>query len=109
MNRPCRIHFHSDAAPRPEQLPERYQHNVEGAALGSPISTLLVQNAFFIDFAPGILRTRVGGVKEEDRVDPVDFPVESVAFIEWFYGDTPSPLRPWEPRSDRPSTNRTQR
>lgn len=97
MNRPCRIHFHDDAAPLFDQLPERYRDNVDakGGGAGSPrtVRSLLVQNAFPIDFAPAIIRTRVDGTKEED---PVDFPLASIMFIEWFYGPTaPEPLRPW--------------
>lgn len=99
MNRPCRIHFHDDAGPLLGQLPERYRQNVEDCdGSGQVVRTLLVQNAFPIDFAPIIIRTRVGGTKEEN---PVDFPLASVLFIEWFYGsDVPSPLRPWT-RPDR--------
>lgn len=103
MNRPCRIHFHEDSAPSFEELPTRYQKNVEGydsmnGGYG-PVDTLLVQIAFLIDFAPHILRTRVDGTKEED---PVDFPLSSISFVEWFYGeDVPEPLRPWVPREPR--------
>lgn len=98
MNRPCRIHFHEDAAPLYSHLPERYQHNVyecDNTQTGI-VRSLLVQNAFPIDFAPHIIRTRVCGTKEED---PVDFPLASISLIEWFYGPVvPEPLRPWTPR-----------
>jgi hypothetical protein len=68
----------------------------EEVSHGQAIKTLLVQNAFPIDFAPEIIRTRVGGTKEED---PVDFPLASISHIEWFYGnDLPEPLTPVEPK-----------
>jgi hypothetical protein len=104
MNRPCRIHFHDDSAPSVEQLPERYRNNVEKSAhQGVQRYALLVQNAFPIDFAPNIIRTRVGGTKEED---PVDFPLESISHIEWFYGsEVPAPLSPWTPR-EQPRSER---
>ena len=103
MNRPCRIHFHEDAAPLYGQLPKRYQQNVEVIDGSSGVvSTLLTQNAFPIDFAPMIIRTRVGGTKEED---PVDFPLASILFIEWFYGETlPAPLRYVAPKPRRTDT-----
>lgn len=106
MNRPCRIHFHDDSAPPISQLPERYKNNAETITRqGVSSYTLLVQNAFPIDFAPHILRTRVGGTKEED---PLDFPWESIAFVEWFYGsEVPAPLHPWTPRTDRPNPSRS--
>lgn len=96
MNRPCRIHFFGDSGPRPEDLPERYHDYLERTVYhGETGLRLLAQNAFYIDFAPSVLRTRVGGTKEED---PVDFLVESISHIEWFYGaDVPSPLVPWTP------------
>jgi hypothetical protein len=87
MNRPCFVHFHPDDAPLVTDLPERYQARVvstngyensdEKLAL-----TIAIDHAFYIDFAPHLLRTRAGGNKEED---PVDFPVSSISFIEWFY------------------------
>lgn len=101
MNRPCRIHFHDDSAPGVGQLPERYRDNMQThSRQGVSTYSLLVQNAFYIDFAPHILRTRVGGTKEED---PVDFPVDIISHIEWFFGqDVPSPLTPFvaPPRRD---------
>lgn len=101
MNRPARIHFHEDSAPLYADLPDRYRSNVEEGGRNGVVEvrTLLVQKAFLIDFAPHILRTRVGGTKEED---PLDFPLASISFIEWFYGPSvPSPLRPWTPRDAR--------
>lgn len=97
MNRPCRIHFYDDSAPLVDQLPERYRGNIDskggGAGLAYTVRSLLVQSAFYVDYAPDIVRTRVGGTKEED---PVDFPVEGISHIEWFYGsDVPSPLTPF--------------
>lgn len=108
MNRPCLIHFHDDAAPLANQLPERYQDNIYekggGGVIDYTVRSLLVQNAFPIDFAPEIIRTRVGGTKEED---PVDFPLASISFIEWFYGDdVPSPLVPWEDPKTKTSNGR---
>lgn len=93
MNRPCRIHFHEDSAPVIELLPERYRDNLEHTTYqGVSRYSLLAQTAFYIDFAPNILRTRVSGMRE----DPIDFPLESVSHVEWFYGDdVPSPLTPY--------------
>lgn len=94
MNRPCRIHFHEDAAPLYGQLPKQYQSYVHGGRRSDNdvVEILLAQNAFYIDFSNGaILRTRLNGKDS----DPVDFPVASVSFVEWFYGeDVPSPLKP---------------
>lgn len=96
MNRPCRIYFHEDTAPIIEHLPERYQANAEAEEGTGIVTSLLVQNAFPIDFAPEIIRTRVAGSKEEN---PVDFPLASISLIEWFYGnDVPEPLVPYVPR-----------
>lgn len=94
MNRPCRIHFHEDSSPNLRSIPEEYHSNLEKTtSAGISRLSLLAQNAFYIDFAPNILRTRIGGTKEED---PIDFPVESITHIEWFYGDkVPEPLTPW--------------
>jgi len=102
MNRPCKITFHENSAPLIRELPERYYMNTDlvlGNGSGdeyfsdSPVGSIFVQNAFLIDFAPLVLRTRVGGTKEED---PIDFPLSTILFIEWFYGsDVPSPLKPW--------------
>lgn len=100
MNRPCKITFHENSAPLLGELPDRYQEYTD-LVLGnrdeyfneSPVGSIFVQNAFLIDFAPLVLRTRVGGTKEED---PIDFPLSTILFIEWFYGsDVPSPLKPW--------------
>ena len=106
MNRPCKINFHDDDAPLLNQLPERYRRNAESDPLTGVVYSLLLQNAFPIDFAPTIIRTRVGGTKEEN---PVDFPLASISSIEWFYGsDVPAPLTPWVPRApvDRPNPSR---
>lgn len=85
MNRPCRIHFHEDKSPWVESLPERYQANVEANPSNPEIvGSIIVQNAFYVDYAPSIIRTRVGGTKKED---PVDFQGSSITHIEWFYGD----------------------
>lgn len=95
MNRPCRIYFHEDAAPSVAQLPPRYRSNVEtDATYTDHLVALLVQNAFYVDYAHGsIVRTRVGGSKNED---PVDFPLASISHVEWFYGDDiPEALVPW--------------
>jgi hypothetical protein len=96
MNRPCKIHFHEDAAPLYEQLPERYQKYVCDPDLrnGDVVPAIFSQNAFFIDFTNGtIIRTRVTGEKE---ADPIDFPVTSISFVEWYYGtDVPPPLKPF--------------
>lgn len=92
MNRPCKINFHDDAAPIKWDLPDRYQANATIVGQGiDTVRSLLVQHAFYVDFAPEILRTRVGN--REDN--PVDFPMSSVSHIEWFYSDTPSPLVPF--------------
>lgn len=90
MNRPCRIHFHEDSAPLVDSLPDPYLVNLRRAThQGATQFSLLVQNAFYIDFAPNILRTRLSG--KEDN--PIDFPIESISHIEWFYGDdVPEPL-----------------
>lgn len=100
MNRPCRIHFHADSAPLLDQLPPRYQENANIFEFnGAMYLTILVQNAFPIDFAPSIIRTRVAGTKEED---PIDFFMESISHIEWFYGSVvPHPLTPRVRPSDR--------
>lgn len=94
MNRPCRIHFHEDSSPDAEQLPHRYQDNLEShTADGARVCSLLVQNAFYIDYAPHILRTRVGGTREEN---PVDFPTDTISHVEWFFGqEVPAPLTPY--------------
>lgn len=94
MNRPCRIHFHEDSSSFLSRLPDRYKDNIEVyTEQGVSVGSLLSQNAFYIDFAPSVLRTRVSGSKEED---PVDFPIDSISHIEWFYGDdVPEPLEPW--------------
>lgn len=90
MNRSCLVHFHPDDAPFVSDLPERYQERViqtNGFADDQENQLALsiaIDHAFYIDFAPHLLRTRAGGSKEED---PVDFPVSSLAFVEWFYGD----------------------
>lgn len=93
MNHPCKIYFHEDTAPLYGQLPDRYKAYVCDPDLDDddPVVCLLSQNAFFIDFTNGsILRTRVGGHKEED---PIDFPISSIAWIEWYYGsNAPAPL-----------------
>lgn len=101
MNRPCRIHFYADAAPSISRLPDRYKVNAEildeSGQDSDAVASIMVQNAFPIDFAPEIIRTRVGGKKEED---PVDFPLSSISFIEWFYGaDVPNELEPYVRRS----------
>lgn len=94
MNRPCRIHFHEDAAPLFGQLPKQYQSYVPGANKSDHdvVRALLAQNAYYIDFSNGtVLRTRQNGKKS----DPIDFPVASVSFVEWFYGEAvPPPLNP---------------
>lgn len=87
MNRPCLIHFHVDDAPFVVDLPVRYQDRVANAAEyvnGNEhlALALSVDHAFYIDVAPHLLRTRANGDKLED---PVDFPVSSISFIEWFY------------------------
>lgn len=94
MNRPCRIRFHEDSAPRLEDLPERYHPYLETRTRqGVHTISLLAQHAFYVDFAPNILRTRSGGRHD----DPIDFPMDSVSCIEWFYGeDVPEPLVPYE-------------
>ncbi len=96
MNRPCTIHFHEDAAPLFGQLPEPYQRYAYDPDLkdDDPVVALLSQNAFYIDFTHGlVLRTRAPGVKE---ADPIDFPLSSIAWIEWYYGPhVPSPLTPY--------------
>lgn len=88
MNRPCLIHFHPDDAPLVVDLPERYQERVLSTDTYANSDdrlalSIALDHAFYIDFAPHLVRTRAGGNKEED---PVDFPVSSVSFIEWFYG-----------------------
>lgn len=105
MNRPCIVHFHEDTAPLLIDLPERYRANVvnsvgvEGGGDHQYVLSLAVQHAFYIDYAPNILRTRVGGTKEED---PVDFFQPSISFIEWYYGtDVPPQLTPQAPSSRR--------
>ena len=96
MNRPCLIRFHEDTAPLYEDLPERYHRYVcdSGLSNNDPVIALYSQHAFYIDFSNGaILRTRVTGEKESD---PVDFPMASVALIEWYYGTkVPPPLTPF--------------
>lgn len=92
MNKPCQIRFHEDSAPLFERLPERYRSHATELRGGREVLSLLVQNAFIIDYAPEILRTRVGGSKSEN---PVDFPLASISFIEWYYGtEVPEPLTP---------------
>lgn len=105
MNRPCHIFFHEDSSPLPESLPERYADNlIVHARQGVSYLSLLVQNAFVVDYAPSILRTRVTGTKEED---PVDFPLDSISHIEWFYGESvPPPLCP-QPHRSRPTSDVT--
>lgn len=88
MNKPCYVHFHPDDAPLVMDLPKRYQERVVTATGHEHVEdqialTLAVGHAFYIDVAPHLLRTRANGDKLED---PVDFPVSSVSFIEWFYG-----------------------
>ncbi len=97
MDRPARIHFHEDAAPYYDSLPKRYQENAAYNSDGV-VTSLLIQHGFPIDFTKGsIIRTRVEGSR-----DPVDFPLASVLFIEWFYGeDLPSPLYYVEPKPKR--------
>lgn len=87
MNRPCIAHFHYDDAPRVIDLPERYHDYVIRDDWDKPFEEQIalavsLGHAFYIDFAPNVLRTRVGGNKEED---PVDFPMSSISFIEWDY------------------------
>jgi hypothetical protein len=90
MNRPCRIHFHDDSLVCIDRL-------------GLASYSLLAQNAFYIDFNPQVLRTRVGGKDD----DPIDFPLDSVSHIEWFYGDdVPEPLVPWEQPAPRSPDSR---
>jgi hypothetical protein len=84
MNRPCMINFHGDAAPLADSLPERYRSNVTQVGNDGEALALVVQHAFYVDYAPDIVRTRVGGTKGED---PVDFFQSSISFIEWYYGD----------------------
>lgn len=97
MNRPCTVHFHQDAAPLIDNLPDRYRANVISRTGFGEVMSIAVQHAFYIDYAPNILRTRVGGTKEED---PIDFFQESISFIEWYYGsDVPPQLMPQPPSS----------
>ncbi len=98
MNKPCRIHFHDDAAPTLSQLPERYRANIETSG-GGVVHSLLVQNAFYVDYTHGmVVRTRLVSRHTDD---PIDFPLASVSLVEWFYGeDVPAPLKP-EPSTKR--------
>lgn len=82
MNRPCLITFHVDTGPLIDSLPERYQRAIVEDDGNGGVHSLSVLHAFYVDFAPDILRTRVGGDPNED---PVDFHISSVSFIEWFY------------------------
>lgn len=86
MNVPCRIHFHGDSAPKPYQLPQRYRDSLNVTVhQGEESVSLDVGHAFYVNFWPSIVRTRVGGTKGED---PVDFQSAGISHIEWFYGDT---------------------
>jgi len=96
MNRPCKIYFNEDNALLYGQLPERYKKYVCDPDLDDDdvVLALYSQNAFLIDFTNGsILRTRVTGEKE---ADPIDFPMNAISAIEWYYGtDVPPPLTPF--------------
>lgn len=85
MNKACFIYFHPDSAPAISDLPDRYQDNVvKRSAAGDSREELAlgveVGHAFYIDFYPKLLRTRIGG----KEASPVDFYVPNILFIEWF-------------------------
>jgi hypothetical protein len=82
MNKACTIHFHHDVESILSALPQRYQENSVKSVKQGVVSSLSVEvgHAFYIDYAPDILRTRIGG----RGADPVDFHMSSIAFIEWY-------------------------